>query len=345
MLRPYHRVRASQMIHQYIERESGRIVTEKLYGDRMINFLYNHARENAATFFNAVTSSRGSRLLGFLNYDLPYVLGICNSEHILRALDIDLDECVESPERLNSPRRIFERKINYWDKRPMPDDPAAVVSPADSKMLVGSFENESRLFLKEKFFEFEELIGPEKRRWLRVFSKGSYAIFRLTPEKYHYNHAPVSGEVLDIYELDGAYHSCNPGAVITEATPYSKNKRVVTIIDTQVPSGSRVGFVAMIEIVALMIGDILQCYSERRYQNPQNVTRGLFLHKGQPKSLYRPGSSLDVLIFEKDAITFCDDIKSNMHHPYVKSRFSKEFGRPVVETDVKVRSHIATRLL
>jgi len=331
------------MIHQYIERESGKIVTEKLYADRMINFLYNHARENTGTFFKALASSRSSRLLGFFNYDLP-VLKMRNLKHIIHALNIDLDECIDSPEQLNSPRKIFERKINYWEKRPMPDDPPAVVSPADSKMLVGSFENQSQLFLKEKFFHFEELIGPEKKEWLRAFSKGNYAIFRLTPEKYHYNHAPVSGKVVDIYEIDGIYHSINPGAVIVEATPYSKNKRVVTIIDTQVPIGSGVGLVAMIEIVALMIGDILQCYSEIRYQNPRNVTQGLFLKKGQPKSLYRPGSSLDVLIFQKDAVTFCEDIVSNMHQPNVTTRFSKAFGRPVVETDVKVRSHIATGL-
>jgi phosphatidylserine decarboxylase len=331
------------MMHQYIERESGRIVTEKLCADRMINFLYNHARENAGTFFKALTSSRSSSVLGFLNYDLP-VFKVSSSRHMVQALNINLDECIDSLEQLNSPRKIFERKIKYWENRPMPDDPAAVVSPADSKMLVGSFENQSQLFLKEKFFHFEELLGPEKTQWLRKFSKGTYAIFRLTPEKYHYNHTPVSGEVVDIYEFDGKYHSCNPGALIAEATPYSKNKRVVTIIDTQVPNGSGVGFVAMIEIVALMIGDILQCYSDTRYQRPREVTQGLFLQKGQPKSLYRPGSSLDVLIFQKDAVTFCEDIVSNMHRSNVKTRFSKAFGRPVVETDVKVRSHIGTGL-
>ena len=31
--------------------------------------------------------------------------------------------------------------------------------------------------------------------------------------------------------------------------------------DTDIPGGSHVGFVAMIEVVALMIGDIVQCYS------------------------------------------------------------------------------------
>lgn len=331
------------MIHQYIERENGRIVTEKLCGDRMINFLYNHTRENAGTLFKALTSSTSSSLLSFFNYDLPYRLGIRSSKHIIQALNIDLSECLDSLEELDSPRKIFERKIKYWENRHMPDDPAVVVSPADSKMLIGSFEDQSQLFLKEKFFHFDELIGPKKREWLQAFSNGSYGVFRLTPEKYHYNHVPVSGKVVDIYELDGMYHSCNPGAVMVEATPYSKNKRVVTIIDTQVPNGTCVGLVAMIEIVALMIGDILQCYSKIQYRNPQNITPGMFLQKGQPKSLYRPGSSLDVLIFQKDAVTFCNDIVSNMNHPNVKTRFSKAFGRPVVETDVKVRSHIATR--
>jgi phosphatidylserine decarboxylase len=331
-------------IHQYIDRETAQVVTERLYQDRTINFLYNHAREKAQFVFNALVSSRSSGLLGFFNYDLPYVLKMNHSKKIIRQLGIDLAECVDSPEQLDSPRKIFERKIKFLENRPMPNDVDAIVAPADSKVLVGSFETESQLFLKEKFFDFEELIGPEKIEWLRAFSSGSYAVFRLTPEKYHYNHVPVSGKVIDIYEIDGVFHSCNPGAVITMATPYSKNKRVVTIIDTDVQDGTRVGLVAMIEIVALMIGDIRQCYSEIRYEHPKKVYPGLFLKKGQPKSLYRPGSSVDVLIFQNNKVKFCEDIVSNMHSTLATTRFSKVFCRPVVETDVKVRSRIATRI-
>ena len=54
-----------------------------------------------------------------------------------------------------------------------------------------------------------------------------------------------------------------PGAVVALVTPYSKNSRVVTIIDTEVPGGTGVGLVAMIEVVALMIGEVVQCYSGR----------------------------------------------------------------------------------
>ena len=134
---------------------------------------------------------------------------------------------------------------------------------------------------------------------------GDFAVFRLTPDKYHYNHTPVAGIVADIYEIAGGYHSCNPGAVVEIVTPYSKNKRVVTIIDTDVPDGTGVGLVAMVEVVALMIGEIVQCYSTERYDNPQPVTKGMFLAKGRPKSLYRPGSSTDVLIFQQGQSQLC----------------------------------------
>jgi phosphatidylserine decarboxylase len=99
----------------------------------------------------------------------------------------------------------------------------------------------------------------------------------------------------------------------------------------------------MIEIVALMIGDIVQCYSDRHYEEPRPVVPGMFLKRGQPKSLYRPGSSVDVVIFQKDRVQFCDDILSNQHHASARSRFSNGFGRPLVETDVPVRATIAMK--
>ena len=98
----------------------------------------------------------------------------------------------------------------------------------------------------------------------------------------------------------------------------------------------------MIEVVALLIGEIVQCYSEEKYDSPCPVIRGLFLKKGLPKSQYRPGSSTDVLLFQAGRIGFEKDLIQNMYVQGVESRFSQGFGRPLVETDVKVRSRIAT---
>jgi phosphatidylserine decarboxylase len=325
----------SIMRHQFVDRETGRVFTEKLIADPTIRALYSVAREKAPVLFNALTSARASSLLACVKYDA--VLDRYTRNSLKRI--INLDECL-APEELTTARKIFERKIRYWECRPMSDRPNAVVAPADSRIIVGSLAETSSLFLKGKFFDLEELLGQGKKRWMEAFYEGHFAIFRLTPEKYHYNHTPVAGKVIDIYEIPGGYHSCNPGAVITMVTPYSKNKRCVTIMDTDVPGGTGVGLVAMIEIVALMIGDIVRAYSEIRYESPSGVATGMFLNKGQPKSLFRPGSSTDVVLFQRGRIEFSKDIIHNLHLRDVQSRFSQGFGQPLVETDLKVRSII-----
>ncbi|NVN90366.1 MAG: phosphatidylserine decarboxylase [Desulfuromonadales bacterium] len=325
------------MQHQYIERYSGRVVTEQLLADRMVRLLYHGVRENNTRFFKLLTSSWSSHILGMVNFDRP----VLSRRNLLARYGVDRSELRDPPDQLDTPRKIFERKIRYETCRPLPQEADAVVSPADARVVIGSFRETSLLFLKEKFFSYEELLGSDKADWLRAFEGGDFAVFRLTPDKYHYNHVPVAGQVLDIYTIDGDYHSCNPSAVVSMATPYSKNRRVVTIIDTDVPRGTAVGLVAMVEVVALMIGDIVQAYSSHGYESPSLVESGMFLEKGQPKSLYRPGSSTDILIFQKERISFSDDILGNMRRSGVSSRFSHGFGRPLVETDLMVRSLIA----
>lgn len=330
-------------IHQYIQREDGEVKTERLLGDRFIRFLYAPAREDASRFFKALTSPRLSAFLAFWNFDLACNARLHGLARYLRKLRIDLTDTVDPPATLNTFRKVFERKIRYWDRRPMDPDPGSIAAPADAKILLGSLKESSLLYLKGKFFDLEELLGRENRKWEKEFRDADFAVFRLTPEKYHYNHLPVAARVEDIYALSGCYHPCNPATVVSVAAPYSKNKRVVTILNTDVEGGSRAGRVAMVEIAALMIGDIVQCYSERRYEFPREVKPGLFLKKGQPKSLFRPGSSTVVLLFEKGRVQFLPDLVANQQNRGVQSRFTRRWGIPLAETDVRVRSTIAVR--
>jgi phosphatidylserine decarboxylase len=326
------------MQHQYIERGSGRVVTEQLLGDRMVRMLYHGVRENNTALFRLFTSSWSSQILGMINFDRP----VLSKRTFLDKCGIDLAECLDPPEQLNTPRKIFERRIRYQECRPMPADTDAIVSPADARVLLGSFHETSLVFLKEKFFSFKELFGYGKAEWHEAFGGGDFAVFRLTPDKYHYNHTPVAGQVVDFYAIDGDYHSCNPTAVVSVVTPYSKNKRVVTVINTDVPGGTGVGLVAMIEVVALMIGDIVQAYSTKGYEAPRQIKKGMFLQKGRPKSLYRPGSSTDILIFQEGRIDFAADILDNMRQTGISSRFTQGFQKPLVETDIRLRSLLGT---
>ena len=332
---------ATPTTHQYIDRQTRAIIDERLVGDRTIAFLYNRLRENAPAMFRALTSARMSSLLGFYHYDLPGKARQ-HPREVFERLGIDWRECLKPLSYYTTMRRIFERQIRYWELRPMDNDPAIVVSPADARLLIGSFSEASTLFIKEKFFDLEELLGAASR-WQSPFVHGDFAVCRLTPDKYHYNHLPVSGRVADIYEVDGSYHSCNPLASVAVASIHSKNRRVITIIDTDVKGGSGVGLVAMVEIVALMIGDIKQAYSTRQYIRPEEISPGRFVRKGCPKSLYRPGSSTDVLIFEPGRIDFTPDLIANSKRSGVLSRFRADSGRPLVETDIRVRSPLAVR--
>lgn len=332
----------STMPHQYIDRNSLEVITEKPIGDRTIQFLYNTLRENTPAMFRALTSGKMSSLLGYFHYDM-LAKTRKNGHELFSRFGADWQECVELISFYDSHRKFFERQIRYWQTRPMNSKSTTIVSPADSRVLIGSFTETSSLFIKDKFFDLEELLAPDSS-WQHRFKGGDFAVFRLTPDKYHYNHVPVNGRVVAIYHVDGRYHSCNPSALIATASLYSKNRRVVTIIDTDVVGGTAIGLVAMVEIVALMIGDIVQRYSEERYNNPQDVRAGQMIKRGCPKSLFRPGSSTDVLIFEPGRIAFAEDLVKNSQRSDVQSRFTSGFKRPLVETDVLVRSSIAEPL-
>jgi phosphatidylserine decarboxylase len=327
--------------HQYVLRRTGEVKAETLFGDRLVNAVYNGW--TPGLLYRALTSARMSAFLALLAFDRPLASPGFDPKRFIGKLGIDLSEC-RRPETLTTPRKIFERRIQYEKRRPMNPAPEVVVSPADARMLAGSFSEASGLFIKGRFFRFTDLVGREKDRWQRAFEDADWAVFRLTPDKYHYNHAPVSGRVLDIYTLPGGYAPCNPGAVMAADAPYSKNRRVATVIDTDVPDGTQAGLVAMIEIVALMIGDIVQCYSDEGYDAPRAVRKGMFLRKGQPKSLYRPGSSTDVLLFQKGRVRFDADIVSNLRRRDVLSRFCDDRGAPMIETQVAVRESIGRRM-
>ena len=327
--------------HQYIDRATGAVADEQLMANRIIRTLYSPKLENAPLLAKLASSGKMSQVLGYINYDNALSSRMSGMRRFLRQCGVDSRELVDDPTTLNTARKVFERKIKYWQFRPMPRAEHCVVCPADSRVMVGSLRETSGLFIKGKFFEFPELLGGKGSRWTRRFADGDFAVFRLTPEKYHYTHVPVTGEVADFYSVQGRYYSCNPNAAVRLLTPYSKNRRVVTVLDTDCEGGEQVGCVAMIEVVALMVGQIVQRYSENRYDNPQAVQKGLVLRRGAPKALFRPGSSTVVLLFEPGHVHFATDLVGNQRKEGVRSRYSAGFGIPVVETDVKVRSLLA----
>ena len=262
----------STIPHQYIDRNSLEVITEKPIGDRTIQFLYNTLRENTPAMFRALTSGKMSSLLGYFHYDM---LGRTskNGHELFSRFGADWQECVEPMAFYDSHRKFFERQIRYWETRPMNRRPTTIVSPADARVLIGSFAETSSLFIKDKFFDLEELLAPDSS-WHHRFKGGDFAVFRLTPDKYHYNHVPVNGPGNCHLPGRRPLSLLQPIRSYRHRLPLFKKQTGVTIIDTDVVGGTAIGLVAMVEIVALMIGDIVQSYSDERYDNPQDIRPG-----------------------------------------------------------------------
>lgn len=326
--------------HQYVQRHTEQVMDETFFGDPMVSFLYSRVREQPAWLYRSLTSARLTDLIATLQYDRRPRHPEKMRQRMATQLGIDYSECLADPVTLDTPRKSFERQIRYTACRPMDDDPAAIASPADARIVTGSLQPGSALFLKDKFFDFDELLGDRGRLWAPLLEDADYAVLRLTPDKYHYNHTPVSGLVRACYEIEGRFQSCHPAVVVAHGTPFSKNRRTVTVIDTDVRQGSRVGLVVMIEVVALMIGDIVQCYSETAYDHPRPLRPGMWMRKGQPKSLFRPGSSTVVLLFQPGRIRFAPDLVAARQRSGLRSRYSLGWDQPVNEVDVAVRSTI-----
>jgi phosphatidylserine decarboxylase len=248
-------------------------------------------------------------------------------------------QAVEIGER--NAKKICERKIRYWECRPMPAHPSVVVCPSDSCAIVGSMTEPSGILIKEKLFDFSELLSTDRGKWLRTFVDGDFAVFRLTPEQYHYVHVPASGRVEDVYEIEDPCQPYHLRTRVSLLTPFSKNRRIITIVQTDAPGGAGIGAVAIIEVVALLGGRIEQCYSTREYLSPQPVAPGMFLKRGQPKSLFCPDSSAVILLFQKNRVKFVADLILNRFRLGVASRYSLGFKQPIVETEVPVRSPLA----
>jgi phosphatidylserine decarboxylase len=330
--------------HQFVDRETDEVRNEILLYDRHIRWMYCSLRESAPWLFKWISSSPAvNDWLAKINFDKPIrdSSGVINS--LVGDARVRMDELLEPLPSTPTWRDFFGRKIRFWDYRPMSPDPRRIVSPCDSKILLGNISSQQELPIKEKLFSLPELLG-NKADWIQKFHSADWAVFRLTPEMYHYNHCPVAGGVVAFYEIGGAYHSCNPTACVEAITPYSKNRRFVTIFDTDVPGGTGIGKVAMIEVVALLIGRVRQCYSHAQYKLPTTMYEGLMCKRGAVKSVFEPGSSTVVLLFEANRVEFDSDLLANQSRTDVFSRLGHGFSTPMVETEVQVRSGIGTAL-
>jgi phosphatidylserine decarboxylase len=325
--------------HQYLPLSGIGAVDEALIADRVISFLYSTAREHPSILQRMAASRLASTALATWEFDWPLRKPLSAIAAAAERMQIGLDDVYGDMRSWRTLRDLFERKIRFWDARPLDTEARTIASPADGKALAFGFPRDALMPVKSKWVAFPELVGSQAL--VDSLAPISGVIVRLTPDAYHYVHAPVSGVVRSHELIDGALHSCNPTALVTFANPYTINLRRVTAIDTDVHHGSRVGLVVVVNIAAMMIGRIEDAYSESRYDNVQAIKAGTFVKRGQPMALFRPGSSTSIVLWRQSRASLAPALARNSGRPDVQSRFSDWLLSPWVESAVRVRSTLA----
>ncbi|MBR5753014.1 MAG: phosphatidylserine decarboxylase, partial [Clostridia bacterium] len=125
--------------------------------------------------------------------------------------------------------------------------PGELPAVADASLSVCPIREGLRVAVKETTYSLEELTGgPVSDR----YEGGHCLLFRLGLTDYHRYLFPDRGKVLARRDLPGALHTVRP--ISEEYRVYSRNKRTVTVLDTE-----QFGELTMIEVGAMLVGHIV----------------------------------------------------------------------------------------
>ncbi|MGL4671426.1 MAG: phosphatidylserine decarboxylase [Cetobacterium sp.] len=272
----------------YIERKTKELKTENPPGEGFLKFLYYNplgklplnlvVRKKFLTDFYGKKMSEASSKEKIK----PFVQENC----------INMEESKKSVEDFTSFNDFFIRELKEG-AREIDNNPEALVSPADGKVLVfNDLKETTKFFLKGDEFTIEEFLMDKDEA--KKFHGGTILIIRLAPVDYHRFHFPATGQIGKSKLIDGYYYSVSPYAIKKNFRVYCENKREVSILKTE-----KFGEIVLSEIGATMVGGIEQTYKEG------------FVKKGDEKGYFFFGGSSCVLLFEKDKVQFDEDILEN----------------------------------
>lgn len=263
----------------YHDRRSGALLTERVYADAFLHWLYN--TRSGAALAGLLTLPLLSRAYGWAN-------GSGWSRRSIRPfverMGIDMECSVKGIDEFRSFNDFFTREIQ-GRSRPICEEPGVCVAPADGKLLAYPQVDARRSFrIKRSTFNLGGLLGDQAGA--RAFAGGSLVVSRLGLADCHHFHFPDSGIPEAVRSIEGRLHAGGPYALRTLVPFFTENHRMVTRFESD-----HFGPMAIVEIGALTVGSIRQ-----RFEPSARVA------KGDHKGFFELGGSTVVLLFRPGAI-------------------------------------------
>ena len=222
----------------------------------------------------------------------------------LKQFKIDLKEAqIEDPDQFASFNAFFTRALKDG-ARPICEDSAAIVSPADGAISqLGRIRGPDVMQAKGQYFSLYELVGGDSDL-ASEFINGSFATVYLSPRDYHRVHMPLSGTLREMIYVPGRLFSVNQ--VTTRQIPdlFARNERAVCVFD------SDNGPFAVILVGAMIVAGIETVFAGQVAPQPRNIVRTQYpprgeirLEKGDELGRFLLGSTA-ILLFPENKASF-----------------------------------------
>lgn len=274
---------------RYFNRETGKTEIERVYGEGFLRWTYGHPAGALALwgfvkrpFFSAWYGRRMSTPESAARV-APFI----------ERYGLDAADFADKPESFASFNEFFYRKLKP-EARPVDEDPASIVFPADGRHL--GFQKATDVegvFVKGQKWNLPALLGDEKLA--SRYADGTLVLSRLCPVDYHRFHFPVAGVPGETRLIDGPLFSVSPIALRKKLAYLWTNKRTVTLLETE-----HLGTVLLLEIGATCVGTIHQTYKP-----------GAPVEKGAEKGFFAFGGSSTITIFEPGKVVLDADLAAH----------------------------------
>lgn len=291
---------------QYYNRHTRKLETEQVYGEGFLRWAYENPLGKAALHMlvkrRAFSAWYGRRMNqpASARKIAPFIAKYA----------LDPGDFADAPDSFSNFNEFFFRRLKP-EARPVFDDPASVVFPADGRHL--GFQRAADIhsvFVKGQRFDLAKLLGDADLA--TRYADGPLVLSRLCPVDYHRFHFPVAGTPGEARIIPGPLFSVSPLALREKIEYLWMNKRAVTLLDAGL-----FGTVAIIEIGATCVGSILQTYHP-----------GKPVVKGNEKGFFAFGGSSTITLFEPDRIHLAQDLlEQSDRHTELYARVGTLMGR------------------
>lgn len=266
-------------------RSTGVVVDEPIFAEDTLRFFYEN-RWGRMIFQSFLNNRLFCTLYGW-RMDSPFSRALIAP--FIERFNIDMSEAERPAGAYRHFNDFFTRTLKPG-ARSYPAAPHLFGSPGDGKLLVyPELDLNIRLPIKGTACSPAELLGSEAIA--APFAGGAAFVLRLAPPDYHRFHFPDAGIAETATPIAGRYDSVNPIALARVPDLFCRNKRALTMFESE-----NFGRIAYVEVGAITIGSIVQTYP------PGKVERG------EEKGMFRYGGSTLVLLFEPHRLSFDADL-------------------------------------